>query len=73
MLPLTYFVFFDSVCGLAQRVRLELIKLLLALVYNDSLLVDPRSLCYAAKKLDVVLSVTCDANSMLSVWSHFHP
>lgn len=49
------------VCGLAQSLRLKLIKLLLPLVHDNPLLMDPRSLSNAAKELDVILPVTCTA------------
>lgn len=55
----TYFVFFYRVCGLAQRLSLQLIKLLLPLVHDYPLLMDPRSLSNATKELDVILPVTC--------------
>lgn len=55
----SYFVFLYRVGGLAQRLSLKLVKLLLPLVHDYSLLVDPRSLSDAAKELDVILPVTC--------------
>lgn len=53
-----YFVFFHRISGLAQGLSLQLVKLLLPLIHNDSFLVDPRSLSNATKELDVVFPVT---------------
>lgn len=52
-------MFLYRVGGLAQRLSLQLVKLLLPLVHDYSLLMDPRSLSDAAKELDVILPVTC--------------
>lgn len=55
----TYFLFFHRVCCLAQCLRLKLFKLLLSLIYNYSLFMDPSSLSNTTEELDVILSVTC--------------
>lgn len=55
----TYFLFLDRVCCLAQRFCLKLFELLLSLIYDYSLFVDPGSLSNTTKELDMVLSVTC--------------
>lgn len=52
--------------GLAQRLGLKVIELLLPLVYEYPLLVDPRSFSNAAKELDVILPVTCRATGSLT-------
>lgn len=52
-------MFFYRVCGLAQCLSLKVIKLLLPLVHDYPLLMDPRSLSDATKELDVILPVTC--------------
>ena len=73
----TYFVFLYRVCGLAQSLSLKVIILLLSLVHDDPLLMDPRSLSNTTKELDVILPVTCtktekekQAAAILSL--HFH-
>lgn len=56
-----YFVSLYRVCGFAKCLWLKLVKLLLPLVHDYPLLVDPRSLCDTAKELDVIFPVTCTA------------
>lgn len=52
-------MFLYRVRGLAESLSLKLIKLLLPLVHDYPLLMDPRSLSDATEELDVILSVTC--------------
>lgn len=52
-------MFLYRVRGFAQSLSLKVVKLLLPLVQNDPLLMDPGSLGHAAKELDVILPVTC--------------
>lgn len=52
-------MFLHGVCCLAQCLCLKLFKLLLSLIYDYSLFVDPSSLSNTTKELDVILSVTC--------------
>lgn len=54
----TYFLFLDRVRCLAQCFRLKLFKLLLSLIHDYSLFVDPGSLSNTTEELDMVLSVT---------------
>lgn len=54
-----YFLFLHRVCCLAQCLRLKVFKLLLSLIYDYSLFVDPSSLGNTTEELDMVLSVTC--------------
>lgn len=57
-----YFLLLYWVCGLAQSLSLKFFKLLLPMVHNNPLLMDPSTFRYTAKELDVILPVTCAEN-----------
>lgn len=70
-------MFLDRVCCLAQRFCLKVFELLLSLIYDYSLFVDPGSLSNTTKELDMVLSVTCTHTKRTTLCDYltslFHP